>query len=77
MNTFLKFHLILYLEELNRSKLKSNNFFSHFSVVREFISQLDRYRVFKNPLYKNFNYLSYLHKTPMIYKKIKEHIYKD
>ena len=65
------------LEELNRSKLKSNNFFFPLFIVREFISQLDRYRVFKNPLYKNFNYLSYLHKTPMIYKKIKEHIYKD
>lgn len=45
-----------------------------YFLVKFLLSLIDRARIFKNPLFKNFNYSSYHHKSPLVYSKVKQQI---
>ena len=64
------------ISELNNNMKINFRFFLPLKVVNFLLSLKDRFDIFKNPLIKNYNYSSIIHKSPKIYSKITEKILK-
>ena len=65
------------LSQLNESVTHGYKLYIPYFFMKKIISLIDRFRIFKNPLFKNFNYSSYFHSPPLVYRKVKEEILKE